>query len=475
MQLTQRQKRLLRWVGYPLLGIVTFLYALHLTFPYERVKDKLVETLSERYEVEIMSVERTLLPGGMIMNGVMLRSRPTEPDAKPAAVFINKLRVDLSLFALLRRRADVDLVAELGGGTIEGNLQATAAEIKVDVFTESLPLANIPGLKEAVGLPMEGGLNARFSITLPEGRWEQADGTITLSCPGCTIGDGETKIKPPAPGAGRRGSALFAGEGITVPRLNLGNIAGEVTIESGRAKIDKFLAQSVDGELQIAAAIRFKERFKDSLFESGCMRFKLSPELKKRDPNFGSLPDFMRLAPDPEDYAYVKIRGSLTGMRWLATAKCGFGPGEEEGGDMEDQPRARRTRPSLSPGSDVSAGVPPATTPPPTATTTPTPTTPPTEPFPINESDPALLGVPPPPPVPVPETPGVGTDNMPNGEAIKLDPVKGETRVDDVKEEEVRRDDRQEEVRDMDQDDMKDNKPDVDPQDDTDETERPAE
>ena len=52
MTLGERQRRVLRWLGYPLLVLVVFAFTLQLTFPYERVKDKLEGLLSriENYE-----------------------------------------------------------------------------------------------------------------------------------------------------------------------------------------------------------------------------------------------------------------------------------------------------------------------------------------------------------------------------------------------------------------------------------------
>jgi len=350
MALSNQQKRILRWVGYPVLGVCCFLYALHLTFPYERIKDKLVEALSDRYEMEVSSVERTILPGGMILNGVALRSRPADPAEPPAVVFINKIRIKLSLLALLGQTADVEIVMEIGGGVIEGNVTATAAEVTVDVFTEGLPLDNIPGLAEAIGLPMKGGLNAKFSLTLPEMHWDQADGMVSLSCPGCTVGDGKAQIKPPQSSGGSR-SLAFASGGITVPELNLGDIKGEVVVEDGRAKIEKFAATSKDGELELVAAIRFEQVLKNSQIESGCMRFKLSEDLKQRDPKFGAMPNLMRVSGDVDDYAYLKMKGTLGRMRWLATAQCDTGSGAADAGDDGDsdgRARRRRIRPTLT-------------------------------------------------------------------------------------------------------------------------------
>ena len=347
IDLTQRQKRLLQWVGYPLLALVVFLFSVQLTFPYERVKDKLVETLSEKYDVSIVSVEPTFLPGGLILETVVLQTRPTQADEEPTTLFIDELRVDMGLLALLRGRADVDITAKMGGGSIEGNVVMGPDELALAFSTEALPLETVPGLRSAVGLPMKGGLDASVDIRLPEQRWDLAEGSISLSCMSCTIGDGEAKIKPRSSSSARsRRSALFAGQGMTVPELKLGVLAGKIEITEGRADIQQLTANSADGDLVINGAVRFGRSFKEARFEQGCMKFRLSDELKQREPNFGNMPALTGAAPQADGYANVMMKGNLVTMRWLPAVNC-----EEDG--SSDRLSLRRGgrgggRPSIS-------------------------------------------------------------------------------------------------------------------------------
>lgn len=349
VRLTDKQKRLVRLAGYPALGLLTFLFAAHLTFPYERVKDKLfVEPLSKKYDVTVTSVERTFWPGGMILHGVGLRTRPTQPDEKVTTLFFDEIRIDLGLWGMIRGRADIDVVATLGGGSIRGNLAASKSSFRVSFTTSGLPLANIPGVQGAVGLPMKGGLNARINLDLPGNQWDRARGKIVLSCPGCTIGDGKAKIKPRA-APGRRvnpNMAVFAGEGMTVPELNLGNLSGTVLIADGRGTIQDFKTVSPDGEMELDAVIRFGRSFKDARFETGCMKFKLSDELKQREPSFGNLPEFMNMSPQNDGYSNVKLKGTLALMRWVPSKSCDAGePSSEDRVGSRRQP-GRPTIPS---------------------------------------------------------------------------------------------------------------------------------
>jgi type II secretion system protein N len=344
MTLDERQRRILRWLGYPLLALLVFSFTLQLTFPYERVKDKIVELLSERYEVRIASASPTLLPGGMVLESILLESRPTRPDEEPTAIAIDRLTVDVGLLALLLGRVNVDLVAEMGEGEIVGEVGVSSSELAVEIGTEDLDLESIPGLKDALGLPMKGGLDAELSVTLPEQRWDLAEGSLSLSCPDCVVGDGKSKIKPKAQSNPRRPS-FFAAEGLTVPALNLGDLEGRISIISGKGVIDHFAAKSVDGDLQIHGTVELGRTFGESRFGQACLKFRLSDALKQREAEFGNVPSLMGAPLDGEGFSNVIMSGKLAEMRWIAATTC------EEGGQAE-----RLDLRAMGAGSNTGAG-----------------------------------------------------------------------------------------------------------------------
>src|SRR6185369_8077016 len=61
-RLGPRTRRVLRYTGMALLALVIFVFALQMTFPYNRVKDKIIEGLSDKYDVTIGGVERGFMP-----------------------------------------------------------------------------------------------------------------------------------------------------------------------------------------------------------------------------------------------------------------------------------------------------------------------------------------------------------------------------------------------------------------------------
>jgi type II secretion system protein N len=368
--LTPRNKRILKWAGYPLLALVTFIVTAHVTFPYERAKGWLSDQASDKYDISIGEIERGWLPGNVTMKKVRIRPRPKRADDTPPAIVIDRLDADLSLWGLLRGRVDVDLDAALGKGSVTGEVSSSKAGLRMDLSTHKLPLQTVPGVRDAVGLPMEGGLNLEVAIWLPRGRWREADGHIKLSCPSCTVGDGVAKIKPKPRDETRtsaRASAReqFIGDGIEVPRLDLGNLAADIEIKSGKGTIKSFHGESVDGELLVEGAIDFKDPFKNSAFP-GCMKFKFTPDFHTREPRFANVPNLMGAGIQPDGFAHVRLSGTLGDLKWKPRLKCSEGGGEpgSEGPDRPvvttagPEPRPMPEPPPLTPQPPTGPGLP---------------------------------------------------------------------------------------------------------------------
>ena len=356
LNLSHRQRLAAKIVGFTLLAIVSFLFTLHLVFPYERLRGKLIEVLSSKYDVSIAEVGRGWLPGQIVLEKIVLKSRPTTPDEKPTEIVIDRLEIDLGLdfnmIGALRKKVAVDFEAELGDGEIEGELDWSKSMVEVALATEALQLETVPGLATAVGLPMTGALDTEVELRLPGGAWKDAEGKIDLDCIGCTVGDGVAKLsfKPRRARRGRTAGWDADARSITVPRLALGEASAEIDISKGVGEIKQFAATSSDGWLKITGRIEFKDPFSDSLFP-GCMQFKLSDELKKREPNFGNIEYGISEKLRQADGSYsIPTTGKLTALRWDPRKRCGGGAADDEEEEEGEPGRPSIAgRPTLTP------------------------------------------------------------------------------------------------------------------------------
>jgi type II secretion system protein N len=386
-----RMRKVLRYLGFAVLGLVTFVFAFQMTFPFDRVKDKIVELLAEKYEVSIGSVERGFVPGRMYFKAVTLRTRPAKADEVATTFYIEQLEVDLGLLALLRSTAAVKLDAKIGSGHIKGAIALAKDGTSIDLVGYDLPSANLP-VREALGLPMSGKIRFAFNLELPNEKsksgkiapsWVKAEGRVELACPSnCVVGDGKTKLKFNLKNQRNQASQAFAEGGIDFGKVNIDSLFATAELKDGKLDLTKLEAKSGDGELHIDFNLALNQDLNLSTV-TGCLRFNVSPAFLKRDPKTGTAISATGAPLGPDNLFHIKLEGTMRDMRRLGVV-CGAAVGKNM-----DNPGGVTPRPNL----------------------TVTPETPAKPPVGI----PPPLPMPPPPPAAVPEDAGVDALHVPTG------------------------------------------------------------
>ncbi|HKA90064.1 MAG TPA: type II secretion system protein GspN [Haliangiales bacterium] len=360
--MTLTQRRLVRWLGYPALSLFVFIMTAHFFFPYERVKERLAAALSSEYDVSIESVSPGLLPGRLRIKGMTLTTRPVGDGVKPVTLLIDHVDVNIGILALIGKKFSIGVDAVLGDGEVTGRVEKSEDEIFVDLHTRDLPLDSVPGVAVITGgAPIKGGLEANFSIRLPQGKWAAADGRIEVSCADCTIGDGVTKVRPVVPGQ----TNAFTGGGFTLPRIKLGQVEGKVVITKGIACIETFHTKSPHGELRVEGGLKLADPFAQSQTQL-YTRVQLSDAFRKESPrnlDFDNL--FFAGAKLPDGAASYQARTSISLLRWLP-AKVPPPPMKECGSVVAPAPPPPTTAaippPTVRPGAPVPPTVPGAAT-----------------------------------------------------------------------------------------------------------------
>ena len=193
MALSPRMRGVLRYVGYVILALVTFVFALHLTFPYERVRDRALEALQTKYDVTIDGVDRSLVPGRFALTGVTLRSRPSVAGQPSTTMYFKRIEIDLAFAPLLSGKVQIGLDITTNKGNITGSIVQAKHETSYAFNLNKVPLTMIPGVSDAVGLPMYGNADGKVRLKLVKNDWSKANGVFELACTvGCTIGNDST-------------------------------------------------------------------------------------------------------------------------------------------------------------------------------------------------------------------------------------------------------------------------------------------
>ena len=383
-----RVRLAIKIVGFILLGLVTFVFALQLTFPYDRVKDKIVEALSSKYDVTIGGVERGIMPGRMYFKAVTLRSRPEKAEDTATTFYISELEVDLGILALIKGTASVNIDATIGPGHLKGNIAISKTLTSIDLEGTDLPSGSLP-IKEGIGLPLSGKIAFKFALDLPNEKgktggklapnWQKAEGSMMFECPsGCTIGDGKTKLKPKLKNAR---SQAFANDGIEFGKVNVDSMLAKVTIKDGRLELTTFETKSPDGELHVDFEATLAPSFTDSMV-AGCLRFKGSEVLSKREPKTHAAISTTGAALGPDNLFHIRLDGKFKDMKRLAQ-NCGpalkgvniDNPGGNGGNSGDSRPNLTVQPPDETlKGGTPTPPMPPVVTPPIDAAPEPTPT-----------------------------------------------------------------------------------------------------
>jgi type II secretion system protein N len=416
-----RTRKAIRYAGFALVGVVTFVFALQLTFPFGRVKDKLIESLSEKYEVNIGSVDGGWLPGRVYFKAVSLRTRPTKADDVATTFYIEQLQVDVGMFALLRGTVAVKLNADIGAGRLRADVAISSGSTVISVVGDDLPSARLP-IREGLGLPMSGKLRLAFELDLPNDKskagkvsanWLKADGSASLSCPaGCTIGDGKSKLKVNLKNSR---SQAFAEGGIDFGKVNIDTLFANIELKNGKVDITKFETKSPDGELHVDFDMALNQDLNQSLV-TGCLRFNGSDGLRKREPKIYGALSTTGAPLGPDNLFHIKLDGPLRDVRRLGQV-CSQATNADNPGGVTARPNLTVTPDAPIHPTPVTPVIPPAAAPP------ISPNPPPytgaigsanPNPYPV-QGGPSMVGsgVPVPSSTPPPESTGGGPNTIP--------------------------------------------------------------
>jgi len=393
VHLGPRARKIVRIGGFVLFGIVTFVFALQMTLPYDRAKDRAVEFFAEHnWDLTVREVEPGYLPGRVYLYDVKLRSRPTKPDDVPTLIIIPKLKADVGVLALLGGTLAVDIDAKVGGGHLTARFDAPMSfgkgtyNVKID--GKDLPSGALP-MKDFVLQPTTGdvALSADISIVVEANKagkvginWQKLEGEAELGCPSnCVYGDGKTKLKMKIK---NQRNAEFAKDGIEFGTIKIDSLLARIEAKNGRVELTKFDAKSVDGDLKAEYSMDLQPDINDSGV-AGCLSYKGSEALLKRDDKSFNAITLIGGALGPDKLFHVRLSDKWRDIRKVG-AVCG-GPGATMDDPGGTNPTVTR-RPNLTVTPEETAHppiTPPVVTPPPPPPVTPPatpPATPPTTP-----------------------------------------------------------------------------------------------
>jgi type II secretion system protein N len=323
-------RRWLRVVGYVLFFLVSFVFCVYLTFPYDRVRDFVVhqvELAIPGSELEIVSLEPAWLTG-IEARGVRLRlpaepAEPARPGAAAAAEPRRPIRPSVTIPYLYARASilsyllgTTEVVFEIetdGGGTIEGVVSDSGTTSHATAHLEAVDLRRIGVLRHYLGASLGGEVSGDIDVELGE-ETDGTDGTIQLSIANASLGDEQFQVPLPVPGF----SAL------QLTRVELGNLELQITVEDGVGRVERLAGDGQDLVLRGTGSIRLLRPIRMSALDI-LLRAAIQPSYLQRNPTVQGALDLAGSSPlvapyrAPDGAFQVRLQGTL-GARVTALA-----------------------------------------------------------------------------------------------------------------------------------------------------------
>lgn len=264
--------KVLKWSAYPAFYFLCLLLFGVLTFPFDRLKDRLLAEIGKQSKgksAPVVTIDKmdSYWLTGVEMEGVKIRlpadeapaaskgfggmggfGMPPAPPPKDSVIEIQEAHARARLLPLIIGRVQLDFWASVFGGEVEGTAPAGAAKGDVELKVSDVSLGAVQPLQNLLGIPIDGKVNGEVSLSPTDGKFNKASGKLELSIKGIVVSDGKTKIQ-----------GLIA-----IPAAKVDEIVISGEAEKGVLKIGKLTANGPDLELDGEGKINLREPWAES-------------------------------------------------------------------------------------------------------------------------------------------------------------------------------------------------------------------
>jgi len=297
--LRERLKVVGPWIGYSVFFFTALLLFIYWSFPYDRVRDKIIAEFEKsqrtppgapRQQLTIGKLEPSWFTG-VVLKDVALTTYPADPSKAPSSLRADEVRARVSFGSIFSSAKDLTFSAKALSGTIEGSIthklsanqtptpgkkdQGPKYDRTIKMDLDGVSLAELAPLRDAVGTAVGGTLKGSIDVTYGETRIDKANGTVALEVENFWVSDGKIPFKVPAL------KAVFGSEDITLPQIVIGNVPVQISVKNGVATIEKFEGKGKDLDLNVDGRVTLRESVNESDLAMG-LKFKFNDTYKKK-------------------------------------------------------------------------------------------------------------------------------------------------------------------------------------------------
>ncbi len=275
-KLQSRLKRIAPKLGYPVFYLFCLVIFLSWTFPYEKLKDRIVTQFNAQQrnsahpqELQIDDLDSSFLTG-VKAKGVRLISPSSEPGKAPSIISIDEARARISVLGLLVGNKDISFRVDAFDGTIKGNFEDTGKVRDIDIEFDGVDVGRIDAIAANIGFPIDGKLTGTIKLNLPEGKASKGNGNIALEIKDMHAGNQkELTIKTPM-------------GPFTLPRLKVGNFTVNGEAKDGVLKLSKVAASGGDVDVTGDGKVQMREVATDAHLDAN-LKFKINDAYRNKN------------------------------------------------------------------------------------------------------------------------------------------------------------------------------------------------
>lgn len=291
--MTERRLLILRIAGYLTFFMVLFGYFLYLGFPYNAIKDTVIEKIEENspIRIEILSFSPNMLAG---FNFRDVRIYHEKTFGTKLVAKIDRAKVRVGFFSLIRGALKLSVDLELYGGQLKGKLRHGTGASDVNLTLANLDLSRYdlsPFLAKVGDFSLLGQLGGEVQLHLDRVDLQKAKGAIDLNLDGF----------------GLRETAVY---GFKIPELHFDPSVLKLELGSKALKIVEGNLKSQEMEVDLGGRMSLRDELAKSSL-SYFLKFKPSGTLEDQ---FGELLKMVKKK-DREGFFRVNLSGSLSAPR----------------------------------------------------------------------------------------------------------------------------------------------------------------
>jgi len=272
----ERLKRIAPKLGYPLFYLFCLVVFLSWTFPYEKLKDRVVSQFNAQQgksahpqELQIDDLDSSFLTG-VKLKGIRLISPASEPGKAPSIISIDEARARISLLSLLVGNKNISFRIDAFDGTIKGNFEDSGKARDIDIEFDAVDVGRIDAIAANIGFPIDGKLSGTIKLNLPEGKASKGNGNIALEIKEMNAGNQkELTIKTPM-------------GPFTLPRLKVGTFTVNGEAKDGVLKLSKVSASGGDVDVTGDGKVQMREVATDAHLDAN-LKFKINDAYRNKN------------------------------------------------------------------------------------------------------------------------------------------------------------------------------------------------